>query len=189
MHLNLNQTVECMYPWHIVNQLPYSEKVRHGKLFVLLYNMSYSQLNANSFVNFSSNRFNLYLLGKADTAWYLLRNQNFFWNFRTANTNLKILQKMPMLWFREIITSAILIHLIQVYQNQFDSTTLTTFVWAYLYFWHFYHAETEGGCRDKVMHRDTIYMSFIHYTKRAGYLTICTMYSLQNMKHAAVDSW
>lgn len=151
--------------------------------------MSYSQLNANSFVNFSPNWFNLYLLGKAGTAWYLLRNQNFFWNFRTANTNLKILQKMPMLWFREIITSAILIHLIQVYQNQFDSTTLTTFVWAYLYFWHFYHAETEGGCRDKVMHRDTIYMSFIHYTKRAGYLTICTMYSLQNMKHAAVDSW
>lgn len=96
---------------------------------------------------------------------------------------------MPMLWFREIITSAILIHLIQVYQNQFDSTTLTTFVRAYLYFWHFYHAETEGGCRDKVMHRDTIYISFIYYTKRAGYLTICTMYSLQNMKHAAVDSW
>lgn len=89
MHINLNQTVECMYPWHIVNQLPYSEKVRHGKLFVLLYNMSYSQLNANSFVNFSPNRFNLYLLGKAGTAWYLLRNQNFFWNFRTTNTNLK----------------------------------------------------------------------------------------------------
>lgn len=60
------------------NQSPHSEKVRHGKLFVLLYNMSYSQLNANSFVNFSPYRFNLYLLGKAGTAWYLSRNQNFY---------------------------------------------------------------------------------------------------------------
>lgn len=78
MHINLNQTVVYMYPWHIVISHHTLRKSGYGKLFVLLYNMSYSQLNANSFVNFSPTWFDLFLLGKAGTAWYLLRNQNFF---------------------------------------------------------------------------------------------------------------
>lgn len=83
--MNLNQTVEYMYPWYTVNHSDYSEesdiysqqKIVCSPLEYLIQPIKYIFICKI----LSWLVWRLYLLVKAGTSWYLLRNSNFFLKF------------------------------------------------------------------------------------------------------------